>query len=203
MSDEPKSNTVKWIAISTAILGFVAAASVLVVRYYEIEKAKAEAEQARWNSEKANPTPDRSKTSEPQVVAPAPSTGNVAGNESLLHGKWVRTDNEKVIVEFLPSGKMIPNENTSLSYTFATDDKGTTTIAVSDGDSGEVISVSKEELRIYWHIKHRILPDERHTVAYQRLEVYEARQARNQWLLGGIVAAVVIVGIIVSQVKKA
>ena len=53
MSKGKKSDTPKWILIGTGLLGLLAGALVLVVRYYEISKARSEAEQARIGVGKA------------------------------------------------------------------------------------------------------------------------------------------------------
>lgn len=73
MSDAKQSDGPKWIKIGAALLGLIAAGMFLIVRYYEIKKTKAEADQAQIAAEKARSEKERPTDVVKQLPDPKPS----------------------------------------------------------------------------------------------------------------------------------
>lgn len=80
MSDDKKDGGPKWILIATSLVGLVAVCLLVVTRYYEIKKARAEALRAETAAKAPDPTPKptdpapKATVPVPKATDPAPKT---------------------------------------------------------------------------------------------------------------------------------
>ncbi len=138
--------------------------------------------------------------------APADTAGAVKGGAAsappaasarppataVLMGKWIRPDNGATL-EFLPHGKMLMEyEGKAETFTYDVDPKDEVTVDNGKGITGEVISATRDELRVHWFTKKQWLwggdaGTEETVIAFERFDAY---QTRRGWIAIGVCAAV-------------